>query len=70
MVDIPEPEVQVEQVDGIWCVTRRRPGDLLRTLNIGQALNEADQADKRGEQGLAKQLRDAAAQLKTKQVSR
>jgi hypothetical protein len=70
MVDIPEPEVQVEQVDGIWCVTRRRPGELLRTLNIGQALNEADQADKRGDRGLAKQLRDAAAELKTKQVSK
>jgi hypothetical protein len=66
MVDIPEPEIQVEQIDGVWYVARRRPGDLLRTLSVQQALNEAKQADKRGEPALAKRLRDAAAELRRK----
>ena len=63
MVDIPEPEVQVEQVEGIWCVTRRRPGHLLSTLNIWEARNEAEKAEKRGERELANRLRDAAVEL-------
>jgi hypothetical protein len=66
VVDIPEPEVQVEQIDGVWCVVRRRPGNLLRMLNVQQALTEAKQADKRGEPALAKRLRDAAAELRRK----
>jgi len=39
---------------------------LLRTPGVQQALNEAKQADKRGEPALAKHLRDAAAELRRK----
>jgi hypothetical protein len=63
MVDVPEPEVQVEQVDGTWFVTRRQPGHLLRTLSIREARNEAEKAEKRGERELAKQMRDAVVEL-------
>jgi hypothetical protein len=66
VVDIPEPEVQVEQIDGVWYVVRRSPGHLLRTLNVQQALTEANQADKRREPALAKRLREAAAELRRK----
>ncbi len=69
MVDIFEPDVQVEQRDRVWYVVWRRPGDPPRLMMCHLALNEAHRAEDRGDVSLATKLRDAAAEARNKNAS-